>query len=260
MYNILNNLPRGLVLGYPILAGDEGLPTFTHQPTYTYHTHDFYHNLEQHKWMEERRNQSLRFFMSGNQSFLKENNISYIFIPAEITGDEHYTTELLKKYSLIARSGGAKLLVQEKTSQPIIHLELENFVKDKYSLATKTYSYGGIISFKTVKLNNNESLSINIDIPDDVRLIFSKAKKIKIYVKHLTFLEPLSFDIWVGTQKYTLSKVSDKLTFSESFIEVPLDEILTKQVQLVGRGAGIGVLKLRTYAPEIDWIEITPSD
>lgn len=255
IFNTLNKLPRGLVLGYPSLAGNEGLPVFTHQKTYTHFTNQFYHNIQQHEWMGERNKASLKFFINDTPSFLNDKNISYIFIPAEITSSEQYSTKLLEKYELIARNGGAKLLSTKKTKKPIIHIEAEKYAQ-KNKIEIKNYFYGAmILSLRAVELKKNTSFEIPINIPKEMQ-----RKKAIIFIKHLTFINPLSFDVLINGKKYPINDVTKKLMWTESSIEVPLSEINGQTIRFLGTSDGVSIFGFRKYLPEIDWIELTHTD
>lgn len=252
IFNLLKTLPKGKVLNYPSTAGDEAMIMST-QPTYTYFTHYFYDDIEKHEWMLNQANKSREFFKNPVDSFLISENISYIFLPSEINLIEHYSPEILMKYELIAREGGAKLLSTNKTRKPIFHFEAEN-VSSNNNVKEYKYGNGFMLAVKTIELKNNDFIIVPIKIPNE--FLVKKNQKVRLYIKHLTFLSPLSFDLIIGNERYSINKTTNKLTFSESHIETTLDNINNKNITLVETSEGIDFFKIKKYYPEIDWLEI----
>lgn len=252
VFHYMQALPKGIVLSAGSVAGEEQM-AFTYLQGYTHVTNPFYQDLEMHQWMSLRKEQRDLFLKTNDNEFIIQKNISYLLIPAEITisnltsGDIN-ASHLYSQYSLLYRCNGAKIFSTNLTGYQILHYEIENNLEIPREIIS--YNYGTYISLVTVALRENDSIVVNIPFT-------LQNNSVRIYVKHLTFVEPLSFDIIINGTTYLIEKTSSKLTFSESSIVIP-EGALGHNIILKGTSKGIDFFGLKQYYPEIDWIEITP--
>ncbi len=108
--------------------------------------------------------------------------------------------------------------------------------------------YGKTIGIKSIKLPLDQEINFKVNYS------YFNNNMSTIYIKHLTFWEPLKIRIRIGNFTKEISKVSDKLQFSETMIEIPA-EFLDKPIQIQSLSDEVNFIGKR-IVPEIDWIEV----
>ena len=127
-------------------------------------------------------------------------------------------------------------------------IEIEDFAGNAVQ---NKYDWGGLIDLKTVEFLPQTILRINVSG------INQNKSEYVLYIKHLTFVVPLSIQVKIGNKAYKLKKTTDKLTFSESKIVIPREDLAKSNFSIVIAGDSEPLDFLgNAYYPEVDWIEL----